>query len=139
MLVIRLQRTGRENVPTYRLVVAEHSAPVKGTFLEIVGTYLPARNPIVFKPETERITHWISKGAVPSDTVARLLTREGMKGLEKFIRRYSKKRPRGEAPPAAETPKAAATAPAEAPATPPAETPAVPSDAAPPAEGDAAA
>ena len=43
MLVIRLQRTGRENTPTYRLVVAEKARPVKGKFLEVLGHFLPAR------------------------------------------------------------------------------------------------
>ena len=116
--MIRLQRTGRENVPTYRIVVARKSDPVKGKFLEIVGTYLPAREPAVFTPDTDRIAHWISKGAVPSDTLARLLNKEGMKGLDKFIQRYAKRRPKGEAPaePAAPVaPVAAASAPVEAP------------------------
>lgn len=49
MLVIRLQRTGRENMPTYRLVVAEKARPVKGKFMEIVGHYLPARDPVVIE------------------------------------------------------------------------------------------
>ena len=115
MLMIRLQRTGRENVPTYRLVVAEKSAPVKGKVLEIVGTYLPAQKPVIFKPNTDRIAHWISRGAVPSDTLARLLNKEGMKGLEKFIRRYTKRRPKGETPAApADTKKAAPEASTEA-------------------------
>lgn len=96
MLVIRLQRTGRENTPTYRIVVAEKSAPVKGKFLEIVGHFLPARDPNVLEQKQERIRHWISKGAIPSDTVARLLSRHGMKGLDKFFFRYAKKRPKGE-------------------------------------------
>ncbi len=42
MLVVRLQRTGRKNLPAYRIVVAEKARPVKGKYLEIVGHYLPA-------------------------------------------------------------------------------------------------
>ena len=109
MLVIRLQRTGRENTTTYRIVVAEKSAPVKGKFLEIVGHFLPARDPSVLEQKQERIQHWISKGAIPSDTVARLLSRHGMKGLGKFFFRYTKKRPKGEQPAEAAAPATAAT------------------------------
>ncbi len=105
MLVIRLQRTGRENLPTYRVVVAEHQKPVKGKFLEIVGHYLPARDPVVFEHDDAKIQEWIKKGAIPSDTVARLLRKSGMKNMDKYIQRYvkrrSKKAPPEEAAPAA--------------------------------------
>lgn len=109
MLVLRLQRTGRKNVPTYRLVIAEKSAAVKGKSQEEVGYYLPQRTPHILEFKQERIEYWVKMGAQPSDTVARLLTRAGMKGLEKFIRPYAKKKKKGEA-------EAAASAPAAAPA-----------------------
>ena len=118
MLVIRLQRTGRENLPTYRLVVAEKARPVKGKFLEIVGHYLPAQKDPVFKVETAKIEEWVKKGAIPSDTVARLLKKNGLKDMDKFIKRYPKRRSKS-APPeeAAPAPKPAAETPApEAPA-----------------------
>lgn len=92
MLKIRLQRTGRTNAPTYRLVVAEHSRPVQGKHLEVLGHYLPTRNPVVFEFDSEKILGWIKKGACPTDTVARLLNKSGVKGMEKFIVRYVKKR-----------------------------------------------
>lgn len=117
MLVLRLQRTGRRNNPAFRLVVTEKSAPVKGKVKEYLGHYLPTRNPHVFEFQEERITHWISKGAQPSDTVARLLHRAGMKGTEKFIKKYAKqeKRKKKEEAPAVESvpPAAASDAPAE--------------------------
>lgn len=77
MLVIRLSRQGRRNSPTYRLVVAENSKPVDGSFVEIVGNYnsVATEQPLVIKKE--RIEYWISKGATPSNTVARLLNRVG--------------------------------------------------------------
>ncbi len=107
MLKIRLQRTGRENVPTYRIVVAEKSDPVKGKIQEIVGHYLPARDPAVFEFNEERIAFWVSRGAMPSETLARLLRRAGMKGMEKFITRYTKQKPKKEVveAPAAAAPK----------------------------------
>ena len=132
MLVIRLQRTGRENTPTYRLVVAEKARPVKGKFLEILGHYLPARENPVFEHNDESIEKWIAKGAIPSDTVARLLKKDGLKNMDKFIERYkmqkSKKEPPPEAAPApapvAAPAEVVAEAPVEAPAAPAAETPA---------------
>lgn len=114
MLVIRLQRTGRRNAATFRMVVAEHTAPVKGKFLEVVGHYLPTRDPVEIEVQPERITHWISVGAIPSDTVARLLVKNGMKEMEKYVKTYTKKKPRKEVE---EAPEAAAPTP------PPAETP----------------
>jgi small subunit ribosomal protein S16 len=114
MLVIRLQRTGRKNLATYRLVVAEKARAAKGKFLEILGHYLPQQNPKVFKIDQDKVAQWISKGAIPSDTVARLLKKEGMKGMEKYIQRYAKQKTKNptEEPAAAPAPVAA---PAEAP------------------------
>ena len=118
MLVIRLQRTGRENLPTYRLVVAEKARPVKGKFLEIVGHYLPARENVVFEHADDRIKAWIAKGATPSDTVARLLRKSGLDGMDKFIRRYAKRKSKKEQ----------AAAPAAAPVAAAVEVPVVPTD-----------
>lgn len=85
MLKIRLQRTGKRNAPTYRLVVAEHSAPIQGKFVEIVGNYIPTKHNRTLEIKKERIAYWISVGAQPSQTIARLCVSEGMKDLEKFI------------------------------------------------------
>ncbi len=117
MLVIRLQRTGRENLPTYRIVVAEKQKPVKGKFLEIIGHYLPAQDPVKLEIKTDRAEAWIKNGAIPSDTVARLLKKSGVKGMEKFMFTYTKKRPKGEEPAPAEAAAPAAAPAAEAPAT----------------------
>ena len=123
MLVIRLQRTGRENLPSYRLVVAEKARPVKGKFLEIVGHYLPARDPVVFEHSDENIKKWIAKGATPSDTVARLLRKAGLEGMDKFIRTYAKRKSKKEVAAAPAAPVAQAPA-AEPKVEPTAEAPA---------------
>ncbi|UPA22047.1 30S ribosomal protein S16 [Candidatus Peribacteria bacterium] len=133
MLVLRLQRTGRKNLATYRIVAAEKARPVKGKSIEILGHYLPAEKKPVLSVNTERATFWISKGAIPSDTVARILSKQGMKGMEKYMDRYTKKRSKSApaeepAAPAAAAPTPAAepvaeAAPAEAPV---AEAPAAP-------------
>ena len=125
MLVIRLQRTGRENLATYRVVVAHKARPVKGKFLEIVGHYLPQRGIESFVVKQERIEHWVKTGAVPSDTVARLLKRTGAKNMEKFISRYAKRRS-----------KKAGDEPVEAPAAPAASAPVAEAPSAEPAAGD---
>lgn len=118
MLVIRLQRTGRENLATYRMVIADKARAVKGRFLEIVGHYLPQQHPPVLKFDEQRILYWVGKGAQPSGTLARLLKGAGVKGMERFIIRYTKRKSRGEAAQATEGNAAAApvaeTAPAAA-------------------------
>lgn len=86
MLKIRLQRTGRRNAPAYRLVVAEHSAPIQGKFVEIVGHYIPTKHNRTLEIKADRIKYWISVGAQPSQTVARLCASGGMKDVEKFIK-----------------------------------------------------
>lgn len=119
MLVIRLQRTGRKNLATYRIVAAEKARPVKGKFLEILGHYLPAQKVTGVKVNQERATHWISKGAIPSNTVARILSKQGMKGMEKYMETYTKKRSKNApeevaAPVAAPVSESVPAAPAEA-------------------------
>ena len=112
MLVIRLQRTGRENDPTYHIVVSEKARAVKKGSLENLGHYLPSRTTPTFTFDAGRIEHWVKQGAQPSDTVARLLRKNGVKGMEKFIVRYAKQKPKG-----AEVETAAPAAAPSAPAT----------------------
>ncbi len=75
MLKIRLQRTGRKNRPAYRVVVCEHTSPVKGKFIERVGHYNPLDKECVLN--VERIDYWKSVGAQASDTVQSLLDKDG--------------------------------------------------------------
>ncbi|OIO52988.1 30S ribosomal protein S16 [Candidatus Peregrinibacteria bacterium CG1_02_54_53] len=128
MLIIRLQRTGRENLPTYRIVVAEKARPVKGKFLEILGHYLPARDPAVLEVTKERVEYWMQRGAAVSDTAARLLSKQGIENMEKYIQKYTKQKRKKEeeeapAPAPAATPAAEKSAPAPE-AAKPAEAPA---------------
>ena len=73
MLKIRLQRTGRRNLPAYSVVVTEGTAPVKGKFLEKVGFYSPLSKGC--KLDLERIAYWKSVGAKASDTVENLISK----------------------------------------------------------------
>ena len=114
MLRIRLQRTGNKNNPTFRLVVTERTNAAKGKSLEFLGHYLPTRDPVVFEFDLPRIEHWIKHGAIPTDTVARLLSKKDVKGMEKYQEKYFKKKKKKEVE---EEPAPAAPAPApEAPA-----------------------
>ena len=75
MVRIRLARMGRKRRPFYRVVAADSRAPRDGKFIEVLGTYDPMKDPMELKFKMERIEHWISHGAQPSDTVARLIER----------------------------------------------------------------
>lgn len=74
MLKIRLQKVGKKNAPSYRVVLAEHTAKPQGKFIEILGSYNPRLKQKNFKKE--RIEHWLNKGAQPSPTVHNLLVNE---------------------------------------------------------------
>ncbi len=72
MLIIRLQRVGRKNDPSFRVVVVESKrAPKSGSFLEVLGSY-DARVDRV-QLEEDRILHWLKQGVQVSDTVHNLL------------------------------------------------------------------
>ncbi|OGB74018.1 30S ribosomal protein S16 [candidate division Kazan bacterium RBG_13_50_9] len=77
MLVIRLSRRGRRNLPSYRILVAEHSKPTDGKFVEALGYYRPAEADQPLSVDKERAQYWLAQGARPSRTVARLLNRVG--------------------------------------------------------------
>jgi len=85
VLRIRLQRSGREGRPNYRIVVAEHSAPIKGRYIELLGTFDPLVEKHGFVVDTAKVEAWIKKGAKPTNTIARLLKGQGIKGMEPFI------------------------------------------------------
>ena len=80
MLKIRLARGGAKKRPYYQIVVADSRSPRDGRFLERVGSY----NPLLPKDaqrvtlKLERIQEWLSKGAQPTDRVARFLAQEGL-------------------------------------------------------------
>jgi small subunit ribosomal protein S16 len=78
LLKIRLRRTGAKKQPSYRLVVAESTAPRDGTFLEILGHYNPLTDPTTFVIKEERVRDWLSRGAQPTERVARLLSTRGI-------------------------------------------------------------
>jgi small subunit ribosomal protein S16 len=70
---IRLRREGAKNRPYYKVVVADSRSPRDGKFIEIIGTYDPKKPDHNSTLKLDRIDHWISKGAQPSDTVRSLI------------------------------------------------------------------
>ncbi len=78
MVKIRLRRTGAKGKPNYRLVVADSRSPRDGAFIDIIGHFNPLTDPETVVINEDRARHWLSKGAQPTDTAARLLTKAGI-------------------------------------------------------------
>ena len=72
-VAIRLRREGALNRPYFKVVVTDKRSPRDGKFIEIVGTYDPKKAGQNSTLKLDRIEHWISKGAQPSDTVRSLI------------------------------------------------------------------
>jgi small subunit ribosomal protein S16 len=73
VLMIRLSRTGKKKMPSYRVVVIDGRRPRDGRFVEIVGTYNPLKTPAEVQLKADRIKYWLGVGAQPSDTVRSFL------------------------------------------------------------------
>jgi small subunit ribosomal protein S16 len=137
-LKIRLARAGAKKRPYYRIVVADSRSPRDGRYIEKIGTYDPLKprdsaeriNLVV-----ERVKHWLSHGAQPTDRVLRFLDAAGLMkrearqnpskgewGKKRVEREEARKTAEEEkVKAAAEAEKAAAEAAAEAAAAPPPE------------------
>lgn len=77
MLKIRLKRVGRKHDPSFRLVVLESQrGPKSGDYIENLGTYNARTDEKTIKGD--RVNHWISVGAKPSDTAHNLLVELGI-------------------------------------------------------------
>ena len=79
---IRLKRTGRTHLATYRIVVADSRSPRDGRFIEELGIYEPTYNPVVVRINEEKALNWLEKGAQPTDTVKNLFQAQGI--MKKF-------------------------------------------------------
>jgi small subunit ribosomal protein S16 len=128
---IRLSRVGATKRPSYRVVVIDSRRPRDGRALEILGYYDPLTEPATVKIDAERLAAWVGKGALPSDTVAKLIKLNGSAPSPagtpaadspapkpKRSRKKAAAAAKAEAaPPAEEAPAAEATPVEEAPAT----------------------
>lgn len=76
---IRLTRTGKKNEAYWRIAVFDSRTRRDGRYLENLGVYDPCEK----KPDAkvkiniERYNHWVKQGALPSDSLARLLKHTG--------------------------------------------------------------
>jgi small subunit ribosomal protein S16 len=99
-LKIRLTRGGAKKRPYYRIVVAEATAPRDGRFIERLGSYnpmLPSDNPERVKLVEDRIRHWLSVGAQPTERVARFLGYAGILEMPKTPNQTKKSQPKAKA------------------------------------------
>src|SRR5437660_2741296 len=115
---IRLRREGSLNRPYYKVVVTDSRSPRDGKFIEIVGTYDPKKTGHNSTLKLDRIEHWLSKGAQPSDTVRSLIkkNKNPEAAAKKAAAVEAKKAAKPKAAPKADTVPAAEPAPAPAPA-----------------------
>ena len=81
MLTIRMRRVGSKKKPFFRVVVAETRSKIESDFVENLGTYNPRTKPAQVDINKERVQHWLSKGARPSDSVRTLLEKHLSKDL----------------------------------------------------------
>ena len=75
---LRLKRMGAKKRPFYRIVAADSRSPRDGKFIEIVGTYNPIMEPAEIKINSEVALKWLNQGAIPTDTVRDLLSKQGI-------------------------------------------------------------
>jgi len=75
---LRLTRVGSKKNPIYRVVAADSRSPRDGRFIEIVGRYNPQSEPSLIELDEDKVRGWLSKGAQPTDSVAKLLKAKGI-------------------------------------------------------------
>jgi small subunit ribosomal protein S16 len=78
LLRIRLSRVGKKKQPSYRIVVTDQRNARDSEHLEILGHYNPLTNPATLVMNEDRAVHWLQVGARPSDTAAKILTKQGV-------------------------------------------------------------
>ena len=79
---LRLKRMGAKKRPFYRIVAADSRSPRDGRFIETVGTYNPITTPAEVKINEEVALKWLANGAIPTETVRAMLSKQGV--LKKF-------------------------------------------------------
>ena len=75
---IRLKRIGRRNRPFYRLIVIDSRKQRDGAAIEEVGWYNPIDEGHSYDLKGDRILHWLSQGAVPTNAAHKLMRRAGI-------------------------------------------------------------
>ena len=97
---IRLARAGSKKRPFYSIVAADTRSPRDGRFIEKLGTYnplLPQDNAERIKINAERIKHWISVGALPTERITKLMSLVGLAEKPAIADRPKKSAPKAKA------------------------------------------
>jgi len=76
MLKIKLSRTGKRNQPSYRIIIAEARSKRDGKCLDSLGFYNPLTKPMTVKIDQQKLKHWLSCGAQPTETVSKIIKME---------------------------------------------------------------
>ena len=88
-VTIRLARHGRKKQPFYRIVVKDKETPRDGRFIERIGTLNPLTEPATIELKEDRVKHWVSVGAKPTQVVADIFEKQipgFYKGIEEARR-----------------------------------------------------
>lgn len=89
MLKLRLIRIGRRNDPHFRIVAQDIKRAPKGKYTELLGNYAPLQKKRTISKE--RVLYWLSKGAVPTDTLWNMFVSEGIiKGARRPVHAKAK-------------------------------------------------
>lgn len=106
MVALRLQRVGKKNHATFRIVASDKRKDTVGMALEILGSFDPHQTPSRIVLKDDRIKYWLSVGAQPSDSVHNLLVEQGLITAPKRVLVSAKPTEKAseEAAPVAETP-----------------------------------
>lgn len=78
MVKLRLTRTGKKHSPHYRIIAIQNRTKRDGKALAYLGYYNPRSNPSTVNVKKEEIEKWLANGAQPTDTVRRILIKEGI-------------------------------------------------------------
>ena len=78
MVKLRLKRMGAKKSPFYRIVVSDSRDRRDGREIEVIGNYDPRQNPAVVNLNEEKTLAWLNNGALPTDTVRNILSKEGI-------------------------------------------------------------
>lgn len=84
MVRIRLRRVGGHNQASFRIVATEKESPVKGRFIEVLGSYNPRTEPATIVLQEDRIYHWIGNGAQPSESAEQVFKQAGL--MDRYAR-----------------------------------------------------
>lgn len=97
---IRLSRGGSKKRPYYRIVAADQRAPRDGRFIEKLGSYnpmLPQDHADRLVVDKEKVAAWLSKGAQPTERLAKMFAALGLCEAPKMVERPKKSAPKAKA------------------------------------------